>query len=181
MLTNHLTRLPNNTCVMLSRWEVVLETRFLLLPFSDLRARLHWAGSCRHPITKPVSTAGLRGDAMHGCLWSEPRHTSWSAMTLQTRTHRWQDKDIGLGHLEHSAETSGSIFAMTCKKTSSNEEFATFATRRAFLCGKTAESPLLQSISTVLCPGQASKEQSDSCLKRRQTEIPRRVCTSVYY
>lgn len=100
---------------MLSRWEVVLATRSLL-PFLDLRARLHRAGSCRHPITKPVSAAGLRGDAMHGCLWSEPRHTSWSAMTLQTQTHRM----AGQGHwsrtLEHCAETAGSTLAMKCEK-----------------------------------------------------------------
>lgn len=45
--------------------------------------------------------------------------------------------------------------------------------RRAFLGHKAAELPLLQSISTALCPGQFSKEQSDSFLKHRQTEIPK--------
>lgn len=100
---------------MLSRREVVLAT-LSLLPFSDPRARLHRAGSCGHPITKPVSAAGLRGDVMHGCLWSEPRHTSWSAMTLQTRTHRM----AGQGHwsrtLGHCAETAGSALAMKWKR-----------------------------------------------------------------
>lgn len=50
---------------------------------------LGWPALCRAPAGNSITVrvAGLKDDVTHGCLWSEPGHTSCSEMTLEVQMH----------------------------------------------------------------------------------------------
>lgn len=90
--------------VMHSQWELVLVTLFLYPSLGSPG----WLATCRapagNPMTRAVRAAGLREDATHGCLWSDPGRTSQPEMTLHVRRHLTAGQGCLFRTLEHSIQ-----------------------------------------------------------------------------